>query len=71
MWKAKSVFPNRGTKKAYLISCIKIKQDNLENQSVRATPYTIQESTEETQRDVLPLLNIQKLKSSVSESVVN
>lgn len=51
MWKAKSVFPNRGTQKAYLISCIKIKQDNLENQSVRATPYTIQESAEETQRD--------------------
>lgn len=51
MWKAKSVFPSRGTKKAHLISCIKIKQDNLENRSVRATPYTIQESTEETQRD--------------------
>ena len=33
MQKVKSVFPNGGAKKTDLINCIKVKYNNLENQS--------------------------------------
>ena len=66
MQKVKSVFPNGGAKKTDLINCIKVKYNNLENQS--AELHLTQESTEEIQRGVPPQLKMQKRKDCEGEN---